>query len=76
MARALERYQDGLDVDGAELTEVEERLDVLNRMIHKYAKLGPPADEPVEAVLAYRQEIGRKVKELEADAQTLDQLGR
>jgi len=38
--RALSRYQDRLDMDGEELAEVEERLDVLNRVIHKYAKLG------------------------------------
>jgi len=75
-ATSLERYQDRLDVDGAELVEVEERLDVVNRMVHKYAKLGPPADDPVEAVLAYQQEIGRKVEELEADAQALGELDR
>ena len=75
-ARELSRYQDRLNVDGEELAEVEERLDVLNRVIHKYAKLGPPAEDPVDAVLAYRLEIGRKVDELEADAQTLGELDR
>lgn len=76
VAALLERYQDRLDADPAELAQVEERLDVLNRMIHKYARLGDPAGDAVEVVLAHRQQIGQKVEELESDAQTLGELDR
>jgi len=73
-ARSLERYQDALDADPSQLAEVEERLDVLNKMIHKYARSAEPGGDPVEAVLEYRRQIGLKVEQLEADAQTLGDL--
>ena len=75
-ARSLSRYQDRLDVDGRELAEVEERLDVLNRLIHKYARTAQPGEDPVDAVLAYRQQIGLKVEQMQSDTQTLGKLGQ
>lgn len=75
-ARSLSRYQDRLDVDGSELVQVEERLDVLNRLIHKYAKSAQPGEDPVEAVGAYRRQIGVKVEEMQSDAQALGELDR
>jgi DNA repair protein RecN (Recombination protein N) len=75
-ARVLQRYQDSLEVDPCELAGVEERLDVLNRMIHKYAKAAEPGADPVGAVLDYRRQTGLKVERLEADAQALGDLDR
>jgi DNA repair protein RecN (Recombination protein N) len=75
-ARALSRYQDRLDVDPAELASVEERLDVLNRLIHKYAKAVPAGADALEAVLAYRAQIGQKAEQLKADAAALGGLER
>jgi DNA repair protein RecN (Recombination protein N) len=75
-ARALDRYQDALEVDPSELAAVEERLDVLNKMIHKYAKAAEPGGDPVSAVLEYRREVGLKVEQLDADAQALGELDR
>lgn len=73
-ARCLERYQDALDADPSQLAEVEDRLDVLNRMIHKYARSAETSGDPVAAVLEYRRQIGLKVEQLEADAQALGDL--
>ncbi len=73
-AKALSRYQDRLDGDGAELAQVEERLDLLNRLIHKYARSAQSGDDPLEAVQAYRQQIGVKVQEMQTDSQALSEL--
>lgn len=54
----LSRYLDKLDLDPAELTEVHEKLNVINRILNKYG-------DPIEATLAYRQQIGDKIRELE-----------
>jgi DNA repair protein RecN (Recombination protein N) len=61
----LTRYLDKLDLDPTELADVEERLNTLNRMLNKYG-------QTVEAILAYRGEIGQKIKDLE---QATDDLG-
>jgi DNA repair protein RecN (Recombination protein N) len=63
-------------MDPAELGQVEARLDVLNKLIHKYGRAAAPGADGVEAVLAHRSEIGRKVEELESDAQALGGLGK
>ena len=73
-ARVLERYRDSLEADPSELAAVEERLDVLNRMIHKYARSAEPGGDPVSAVLDYRRQTGLKVEQLDADAQALGEL--
>jgi DNA repair protein RecN (Recombination protein N) len=74
-ASMLERYQDRLDVDEGELAGVEERLDVLNRLVHKYGKSAAGADaDPIDAVLAHRREIGRKLEELDGDTKALAEL--
>ena len=54
----LSRYLDKLDLDPGELVEVNDRLNTINRILNKYG-------DPLEATLAYRQEIGRKIAELE-----------
>lgn len=73
-ARALSRYQDALDMDGDDLPQVEQRLDVVNRLLHKYARSVPAGEDPVEAVLAHRRSVGAKLAELESDTVTLDGL--
>jgi DNA repair protein RecN (Recombination protein N) len=54
----LGRYLDKLDLDPAELVEVSDRLNTINRMLNKYG-------DSVAAVIAYRAEIGTKIAELE-----------
>ncbi len=75
-AYELNRYADGLELDPGELGECEERLDMLNHLIHKYGKNGPHAtgDDPTLAVLAYREEIGSKLKILRAEVSDLGGL--
>ncbi len=58
VAYDLARYSDKLELDPGELAEVNERLNVLNRILHKYG-------DPLDATLAYRVEIGEKLAELE-----------
>jgi DNA repair protein RecN (Recombination protein N) len=54
----LSRYLDKLDLDPGELVEVNDRLNTINRLLNKYG-------DPLETTLAYRQEIGEKLHELE-----------
>ncbi|MCY2924701.1 MAG: DNA repair protein RecN [Planctomycetota bacterium] len=74
VAAALNTYQDRLDVDPGELQQVEERLDVLNRLIHKYARSVGAGEDAVAAVLEHRRQIGIKAERLEQDAVALDGL--
>lgn len=63
----LSRYLDKLDLDPSELAEVEDRLNNVNRVLNKY-------NDTVEETLAYRAEIGAKIKELEGASEDLGTL--
>jgi DNA repair protein RecN (Recombination protein N) len=63
----LSRYLDKLDLDPAELAEANERLNLVQRVLNKYG-------DPVEATLAYREEIGQKIEELERATDDLSSL--
>jgi len=65
----LSRYLDRLELDPAELGEVDERLNVLNRVLNKYGG-------STEAVLAYRDEIGKKIDELSRESEDLGSLAK
>src|SRR5262249_2971180 len=65
----LSRYLDKLDLDPGELAEVNERLNTINRLLNKYG-------DPIDVTLAYRQEIGRKIEELERATDDLTTLQR
>jgi DNA repair protein RecN (Recombination protein N) len=54
----LSRYLDKLDLDPGELVEVNDRLNTINRLLNKYG-------DPLDSTLAYREEIGCKIRELE-----------
>lgn len=54
----LSRYLDKLDLDPGELAEVNDRLNTIHRLLNKYG-------DPLDTTLAYRQEIGDKIAELE-----------
>jgi DNA repair protein RecN (Recombination protein N) len=63
----LSRYLDKLDLDPGELAEVNDRLNVINRVLSKYG-------DPIESTIAYRAEIGAKVADLERATDDLSSL--
>lgn len=63
----LSRYLDRLDLDPAEIGEVNDRLNVLNRILNKYG-------QTVEGVLLYRQEIAAQISQLERATTDLSSL--
>jgi DNA repair protein RecN (Recombination protein N) len=71
-AFSLRRYVDKLDLDPAELTEVNDRLNLVNRMIDKYT--GRVAGAGLEEVLAYRQQIGGHIEELRGQDQDFSMI--
>jgi DNA repair protein RecN (Recombination protein N) len=54
----LSRYLDKLDLDPAELAEVNDRLNTIQRVLNKYG-------DPIEAALEHRKEIQRNLDLLE-----------
>ncbi len=68
VAYDLSRYLDRLDLDPAELAEVEDRLNTVNRLLSKYG-------QTIDTVLSYRQEIGGQMAELEKATDDLSSLG-
>src|SRR5688572_4328558 len=54
----LSRYLDKLDLDPAEIAEVEDRLNTLNRVLNKYG-------QTVDGAMEYRRSIGAKIEQLE-----------
>ncbi|MEM1356223.1 MAG: DNA repair protein RecN [Planctomycetota bacterium] len=71
----LSRYGNRLELDPEELGEVEQRLNLLNRLIQKYGGNGLD-DDTLQPVLDYRDQIGAKIAELRnqsADQSQIDQ---
>lgn len=60
---AIGRYVDRLDLDPAELGDVEQRLNTLNRLVQKYDQTG----EGVGSVIVYRQQIESEIQRLRSD---------
>jgi DNA repair protein RecN (Recombination protein N) len=63
----LSRYVDRLDLDPAELAEVTDRLNTINRVLHKYTG-------DIDATLALRAELAKKITSLEHATQDLTAL--
>ncbi|MCC6422378.1 MAG: DNA repair protein RecN [Phycisphaerales bacterium] len=63
----LSRYLGKLDLDPDESAEVEDRLNILHRILNKYGG-------SVRQALAYRREIGQKIAELEQSGDDLSSL--
>ena len=66
-ARDLSRYIDKLDLDPGELAEVNDRLTAVHKTLHKYGGT-------MEATLAYRADIGGKIKALAGQSEDLGEL--
>ena len=72
-AYELGRYVDRLEHDPGEVAEVDERLNVLNRLVSKYGD-GAKHDDPIEPVLAYREQIGETIAQLRNEDSDLSGL--
>ena len=70
-AFSLRRYVERLDLDPDELTEVAERLNLVNRMVDKYAGHAGTLDD----VLTYRGQIGKQIEELRSKDQDYSTIG-
>ncbi|MBI1370468.1 MAG: DNA repair protein RecN [Planctomycetes bacterium] len=64
-AYELSRYLNRLDLDPAELAEVSERLNVLNRLIHKYGS------SSLDEVIEYRRRIQEDIDRLRGESEDL-----
>jgi len=62
-AYELARYTDRLELDPQQLAEIEDRLNILNRLVSKYGQR-TAGDDPIEDVLRYRQQIGEEIEKL------------
>jgi len=71
----LGRYVDRLEHDPAELEEIENRLNSLNRLVNKYAK-DAMGEDPVSAVLQYREQIGGEIDRLRGEHDQLADIDR
>lgn len=63
----LGRYLNRLDLDPAELAEVNDRLNTINRLLNKYG-------DTVPLVLEHRADVGRKIEELERQTTDLSSV--
>jgi DNA repair protein RecN (Recombination protein N) len=63
----LSRYLDKLDLDPAESAQVEERLNTLNRVLHKYG-------DTIEHTLEHRETLRKQIVELERATDDLSSL--
>ncbi|MCC6581431.1 MAG: DNA repair protein RecN [Phycisphaeraceae bacterium] len=61
-------YLSRLDISPGEVAEVTERLNLINRLVAKYAGRAP-ADDPVAQVLAFRQQLQEQIDAIQADNQ-------
>jgi DNA repair protein RecN (Recombination protein N) len=71
-AFSLRRYVDRLELDPAELAEVHDRLNLVNRLIDKYVGRGTGG---LDEVIAYREQIGRQIDELKSQDQDFSTIG-
>jgi DNA repair protein RecN (Recombination protein N) len=69
----LNRYTDRLDLDPAELADVNERLNTLNRLVAKYGG-GPRTDDPIADVIAFRAQLAEQIAQLRGQDEDLDQV--
>jgi DNA repair protein RecN (Recombination protein N) len=72
----LARYAERLDLNPGELQEVEERLNIVNRLIAKYGSNHEAGNDEIARVLHYREQIGQQIDTLrgqDADSAAIDE---
>lgn len=70
----LQRYLNRLDLDPAELNEVSGRLDIFNRLIHKFGSARPDLGGSMQEVLAYRAQIQVEIDRLRSESGDLERM--
>jgi len=63
----LGRYVERVDLDPAELTEVNDRLNALNRLASKYASQLPPGDDLATRLHGFRATLGEQIAKLRGE---------
>jgi DNA repair protein RecN (Recombination protein N) len=72
----LGRHTERTDLDPAELGEVEDRLNTLNRLAAKYAGGAGPGTDIVAEILAFRAQIGGQIEQLRGQDEDLSSLSQ
>lgn len=70
----LGRYLNRLDLDPTELGEVTDRLNALNRLIHKYGTSTPRAGGTLDDVLAFRAHVADELTRLRGEGEDLEAI--
>lgn len=70
----LGRYAERLELDPAEFGEVEDRLNLLNRLVSKYAGDPVSADDPIAQVLGHRDRIEQKIEQLRGENEDIGHI--
>lgn len=70
----LSRYLNRVDLDPAELQEVTDRLNTLNRLIHKYGSSRPGTPGSFQQVIEARQHIERELTRLRGESEDLQAI--
>lgn len=73
-AYELGRYTDRLEVDPGQLSEVEDQLNTINRLVSKYGERAVvnTDEDPVAHLLLYRQQIGDQIIQLREQLEDLE----
>lgn len=66
---ALQRYLNRIELDPQELAEVEDRMNQLNRLIHKYGQASAKHGGSLQDVVQFRQQIQSQIDQLQSDDQ-------
>lgn len=72
-AYSLNRYVDRLELNPSELSEIEERVNLINRLVHKYAR-DHVGDDAAASVLTYREQLQQEIDQLQGDESDFSQM--
>lgn len=74
VAFTINRYASRLDMDPAELGEVESRLNTLNKLIQKYGPAPGNRGGTLDDVLAFRERLGVQIAKLRAQSDDMEHI--
>lgn len=74
VAFTINRYASRLDIDPAELGEVESRLNTLNKLIQKYGPGPGNRGGTLDDVLAFRERLGEQIAKLRTQSDDMEHI--